>query len=138
MYLIDTNVLSETYKRKPNQRVIDWFQTVDSASLYTSVLNVGEIRKGALKLQPESRKSSINIWLDEVLCHWFSNRILGIDTRVAEQWACLEAFASQKLSTVDTLLAATALAHKLSVVTRNVKDFQFEGLTVVNPWESCA
>lgn len=134
-YLLDTNILSELVTKNPNQTVIDWFNAIPNESFYLSVLSLGEIRKGIEKIKNKKRKNQLAIWLEYDLPGWFENRILVVDHAIADRWARLEYEIGRTLPAIDAILAATALHHDLKMVTRNEKDFQFPGLTVVNPWK---
>lgn len=134
-YLLDTNVISELKRPKPNGRVIDWFATVTKESLYLSVLTLGEIRKGIDKLPDGQRRLTLSGWLVQELPSWFGPRILAIDTDVADCWGRLQAQANRPLPAIDSLLAATALHHNLCLVTRNISDFDYPNLTVLNLWQ---
>lgn len=133
-YLLDTNVISELKRTQPNQHVIDWFATVSSESLYLSVLTLGEIRKGIEKLSAGHKKHALSCWLENDLPLWFGSRLLLIDAGVADCWGILQAQAKRPLPAIDSLLAATAMHHNLCLVTRNVRDFDHSGLTVLNLW----
>jgi len=133
-YLLDTNVLSELVRPKPNPAVIAWFDDIPDESLYISVLTVGEIRKGVESMPASERKEKLRVWLEHTLQGWFEKRMLNIDEGVAEQWGRLMANAGRPIPAVDSLLAATALHHDLRMVTRNEQDFQFPDLEVINPW----
>ena len=133
-YLLDTNVLSELVRAKPDQTVQAWFDQVPDDSLYISVLTIGEIRKGVELIADSSRKEKLRVWLEHTLPDWFEERVLPIDEAVAEQWGRMMAEAGRPVPAIDSLLAATALHHDLRVVTRNTQDFEFPGLEVINPW----
>lgn len=133
-YLIDTNVLSETFRSKPNAGVISWFKTVPPETLYMSVLTLGEIRKGVEQLITSKRKANLILWLEHQLPTWFDQKILSITFEIADRWGYLNAHASPTLPAIDGLIAATALVHNLKIVTRNVKDFDFSGIEVINPF----
>jgi predicted nucleic acid-binding protein len=139
-FLLDTNVLSEFNRRgEPNPLVKQWLEAADPESLYASVLTLGEIRFGVELLPPSKRRMRLEQWLDRDLPGWFEGRILHIDKLIADQWGLLRAQAQVKgrpLSVADGLLAATALHHSLTIVSRNVSDLDVVGLTVVNPWEA--
>jgi hypothetical protein len=115
--------------------VLAWFASVAGERLYFSVLGVGEIRRGIEKLAASEQRSLLLTWLEQELIPWFGNRLLAIDLTVAERWGHLLAEAGRPLPTVDSLLAATALVHDLTVVTRNAADFALPGVKVLNPWE---
>ncbi|MDX8391465.1 MAG: type II toxin-antitoxin system VapC family toxin [Mariprofundaceae bacterium] len=134
-YLLDTNVLSELVRPKPNPAVLNWFEKAPDESLYISVLTIGEIRKGVELVAPSVRREKLRVWLEHTLPDWFQDRVLTIDGPVAERWGRLLAEANRPLPAIDSLLAATALHHDLRMVTRNVGDFTFPELEIVNPWE---
>ena len=134
-YLLDTNILSETIKPRPNSRVLAWLEAIPSEALYVSVLTLGEIRKGVEKLPEPGRREKLRLWLEHDLAAWFGDRVLPVDLAVADRWGRLQADAGRPLGAVDSLLAATALHHELRLVTRNEKDFVFPGLDVINPFE---
>jgi hypothetical protein len=133
-YLLDTNVLSELVRPKPNDTVLAWFADVPDESLYISVLTLGEIRKGVEGVPDAKRKEKLRVWLEHTLPEWFGSRVLSVDADVAEKWGRLQANAQRPVPAIDSLLAATALHHELRMVTRNAKDFNYAGLEVINPW----
>lgn len=133
-YLIDTNVLSETIKDKPNPNVIQWFKSVPSDELYISVLVLGEIKQGIEKLQNSKKKTILVNWLDHSLVTWFGSNILPISREIAERWGYINGTHKKSLAAIDTLIAATALTHNLKLVTRNNKDFPVLGLELINPF----
>lgn len=103
-------------------------------SLFISVLTTGEIRKGVEGVADAKRKEKLRLWLEHELPEWFGKRVLSIDAEVAERWGRLQAQAKRPVPAIDSLLAATALHHELRMVTRNEKDFDYQGLEVINPW----
>ena len=136
-FLLDTNVISELVKSRPNPRVTNWVSSVDEALLSLSVLTFGEIRKGIAALPATARRSTLEAWLDHDLTSRFAGRILPIDQAVADRWGRLSAIvASRKLvlPVIDGLLAATALHHNLTLVTRNTRDIEATTVPVFNPW----
>ena len=139
-FLLDTNVLSEFSRRGELDRwVKQWLEAADTDSLYASVLTIGEIRFGVELLPPSKRRTQLAQWLDRDLPEWFEGRILPVDQSIADRWGLLRAQAQMNgrpLSVIDALLAATALHHNLTVVSRNVSDFSVVGLDVINPWEA--
>jgi toxin FitB len=138
-FLVDTNCISEVVRVKPEPRVLAWIEAADESLLYLSVLTLGEIRKGVAALPQSRRRSRLETWLEVELQARFSGRILPIDVAVADRWGLLAANAKascKPLSTIDGLLAATAIHHNLTVVSRDVSDFTHVPVQVLNPWES--
>lgn len=138
-FLLDTNCVSELVRTKPEQRVLEWMEAVDEGLLYLSVLTLGEIRKGVAALAPGKRRTRLEAWLESDLRARFSGRILPVDAPVADRWGLLAAQAKRNgtpLAIVDGLLAATALHHSLTLVSRNVTDFASVRVPVLNPWAS--
>ncbi len=135
MYLIDTNVISELRKGQTrNSNVDSWYSTVSMEELFLSVLVLGEIRSGAERLRRHHpvQATALERWLDRVR-HAFRGRIFDIDQDVADLWGRLNA--PSRLSVVDSLLAATALRHGLTLVTRNIKHIARTGVNYLNPFE---
>jgi len=136
MYLLDTNVVSEL--RRPdnaNVRVRDWSAKASLSPFYLSVVTVLEIESGVLRLERRdaAQGSILRDWLDGQLLPGFDNRILGVDMAVARRCAALHV--PDPRSYRDALIAATALVHGMTVVTRNVADFAATGVLLLNPWE---
>ena len=118
---------------------MSWFEAADEGLLYLSVLTLGEIRKGLANLAQSKRRTRLETWLEVELQTRFAGRILPIDAGVADRWGLLAAQLQAKgksLAIIDSLLAATALHHNLTVVTRNSADFVGTQVPVINPWES--
>ncbi len=137
-YLLDTNCISELVRIKPEPRVVSWMQATEETLLYVSVLTLGEIRKGLAGLPQGKRRTHLETWLEIELGARFAGRILPIDVSVADRWGLLAASAKREgrtLSAIDGLLAATALHHNLTVVSRNVSDFADTRVQVLNPWK---
>ena len=132
-YLLDTNVVSEI-RRGRDPSVAAWAGEVVDADLHLSVLTLGEVRKGIERLRGRdpAQAEVFATWLEQLRDH-FADRILPIDHRVAEEWGRLNAGRERK--TVDSLIAATARIHGLSVVTRNTADFEGCDVPVLNPWQ---
>lgn len=133
-YLIDTDVLSELRRKTPSAGVVAWISQRPPATLYISVLTLGEIRKGIDGLADEARRMKLLDWLQTDLPAFFTGRILPVDAQVADRWGRMVAAAGRPLPAIDSLLAATALAHDLILVTRNVKDFAGLPVQIINPW----
>ncbi len=134
-FLVDTNVISEATRPRPDEGVVRWLKSAGGLSLFVSVLTLGEIRKGIEKLHSGARKDSLRDWLESEIPAWFEGRILPVDTAVADQWGRLVAAAGRTVPAVDSLIAATALVHGLRLVTRNRADYSFPGLEILDPWE---
>ncbi len=135
-YLLDTNVISEPQKAKPSAAVLAWLTSRPQNSLYISVLTIGEIRKGIEQNVSGKRKKLLTDWLENDLPEWFSGRVVGIDTKLAEQWGVISA-TRKNLPAIDGLIAASCLVHGLTLVTRNTKDFVgISELKIINPWEA--
>jgi toxin FitB len=138
-FLLDTNCISELVRSQPEPRVLRWIEAADESLLYLSVLTLGEIRKGLAGLPQSRRRTRLETWLELELQARFSGRILPIDAAVADRWSWLAAAAKRKgmpLSAIDGLLAATALHHNLTIVSRNVGDFANTQAPILNPWEA--
>ena len=138
-FLLDTNCISELVRAKPEPRVTEWMRAADESLLYLSVLTLGEIRRGAAILPQSNRRTFLESWLEVDLQARFSARILAIDDAVADRWGWLTAEASRggrPLAAIDGLLAATALHHNLTIVSRNVDDFAGTQVPILNPWEA--
>jgi predicted nucleic acid-binding protein len=134
MYLLDTNIISETTKKSPDKNVIAWLSSIDSHTLFLSALTLGEIRKGVEKLFDQHKKQTITQWLEIDLVGLFYGRIINIDASIADKWGYISALAN--IPAIDGLIAASALVHNYKLVTRNIKDFAgITGLEIINPWE---
>ncbi|HXV19912.1 MAG TPA: type II toxin-antitoxin system VapC family toxin [Desulfuromonadales bacterium] len=136
-FLLDTCVISELVKPRPNENVVRWVDSVDERKLFLSVLTVGELEKGITKLQESQRKADLQEWLEHDLAERFAGRILPVDAAVAVAWGRIQGEAERvgaKLPVIDSLLTATAEIHRLTLATRNVADFDRCGATVFNPW----
>ena len=121
-FLLDTNVISELVKPRPEPGVVAWIEATDERLLHLSVLTLGEIRRGVAALPQTRRRATLEAWLETDLSSRFHGRILAIDSTVADRWGLLTAQAQKKgivLPVIDGLLAATALQHNLTFVTRD-------------------
>lgn len=133
-YLVDTNVLSELRRKQPQPHVVTWFSARPRQSLYLSVLTLGEIRKGIERLNDATRQQPLLDWLEVELPNYLLGRLLVVDAHTADRWGRLQGSAGRPLPAVDSLLAATALQHDLTLVTRNTADFEGTGVRLINPW----
>lgn len=136
-YLLDTNALSEIDKPRPNRSFLQWFNQVPALELYVSCISVGELYKG-VQLQPDGIKQRKLMARTEEIVAAFDNHVLSIDQSATRLWGELMAQGQQKGTTapaIDVLIATQCLQYQLTLVTRNVKDFeQFSGLQMLSPW----
>jgi predicted nucleic acid-binding protein len=138
-YLLDTCVLSEYVKKKPNDRVINWVDNQDELTLFVSILSIAELKKGIIRIknsQPSRYKKLWN-WFQK-LEKRFANRILPLTEYIIKTWAviCGQSEAEgKKLPIIDSLIAATAYEHDLIIVTRNITDFTFSSVRIFSPWD---
>jgi predicted nucleic acid-binding protein len=117
---------------------VRWLEDADERKMFISAISLGEIRKGTSELAPGAKRRDLEQWIEIVLRPWFAGRILPVTDIIAERWGELSAELRSKgrpIGMADGLIAATALVHELTVVTRNVKHFSGLGLQVINPWE---
>jgi hypothetical protein len=137
MYLLDTNIVSELRRAKAGKadpRLTAWAASVSVASLFLSVITVLELEYGVLLVERRdaAQGAILRSWLDERVAPAFAGRILAVDNTVARRWARL--LVPDPRSDRNALIAATALVHGLTVVTRNVADFEPTGVGILNPW----
>jgi len=135
-YLVDTNVISELRKgQRCNPGVASWFAEIAAEEIYLSALTVGEIRKGieSIRRRDEERAQALDAWLGELL-ESHADRILPVDEVIAEVWGRFNV--PDPLPVLDSLLAATASVHGLTLVTRNLKDVERTGVECLNPFSA--
>jgi toxin FitB len=138
-FLLDTNIPSELTRPMPDSRVRDWDAAQDNASLHLSVVSIGELRRGFTLLPHSRRRLRLEQWFEQYLIPLFADRILPVTQSVGNRWGVLGGECQLRgtpLNTADGMIAATALEHDLTVVTRNVKDFAGLGVMVFNPWDA--
>lgn len=138
-YLLDTCLISELSKSKPDKKVVDWVLSENETGFYVSVLTFGELHKGIEKLPESKKKDELRVWIEGDLKDRFQNRIISIDMRVSILWGKIQCIAEKKgkpMPAIDSLIAATGIAHDLIVVTRNVSDMEQSGVRLLNPWEN--
>jgi tRNA(fMet)-specific endonuclease VapC len=136
-YLLDTNVISELVAKQPDQRVLQWIDSLDPNSVYLSVITIGELRKGIEKLPDSKRKAVLDEWLNDDLLIRFRGRILVLDVDAMLTWGELMGRlerTGKPPPAIDSLIAALALHHNCNLVTRNEDDFIGTGVAIVNPW----
>ena len=138
MYVLDTNVVSELRKvrhGRADTNVTAWTESVDAADLFVSAITIMELELGVLSIERKdaNQGAMLRSWLDHHVLPEFSNRTLPVDTAVAQR--CARLHVPDKRGERDALIAATALVHGMTVVTRNVADFKPTGVLLINPWE---
>ena len=137
-YLLDTCVLSELVKPSPNQAVINWMAAQQAPSLFISAITLSELQRGVAKLPASRRRSDLSKWLRQTEAG-FEDRVLSFSQTTSPHWAQMVAKAEASghtLSSLDSIIAAVALEHGLTIVTRNVKDFAHAPVVLLNPWLS--
>lgn len=137
-FLLDTNVPSELTRPRPAPHVADWLEQVDDEILFFSVISLAEVVKGVARLPESKRRADLQEWLDNTLRPWFADRILPISEAIAERFGRMAGeleSRGQQVKMADGFIAATALEHDLTVVTRNVKDFEGLGVLIFDPWK---
>lgn len=136
-FLLDTCVISELIKPKPNKKVVQWLEKQEENNLYLSVLTFGEIEKGIEKSPNEARKHKLKLWVEDDLKQRFNGRVLTIDIMVASEWGRLQGSAEligKPMPTLDGLIAVSALVNNCIVVTRNTSDMEQSKVELFNPW----
>lgn len=136
-YLLDTCVISELIKKQPNPKVVQWISDVEEASLFISVLTIGELHKEIEKLPESKKKNKLHKWVTYDLKKRFENKIIDFDLQTATIWGKIQAnseLLGRTLRAIDALIAATGISHDLIVVTRNTKDMEISGVDLLNPW----
>lgn len=140
MILLDTNLVSEPLKPNADPAVLAWINAQAVETLYLSTISLAELRFGIAALPDDKRKENLRRSLDQRVMPVFGDRILPFSIEAADAYAELRACAraaGKAIATVDGYIAAIAIAHKLTVATRDTSPFEAAGLNVINPWESC-
>lgn len=136
-WLLDTNVISETAKRRPNDRVMEWMNARTPDELGVSDITVAELHAGALTLSNTARRNQLLDWIDATVSSWLAERCLPLSVPILTEWLTLARRLAAKGLTrqaPDLLIAATARVHDLTIVTRNIRDFADTGIIVYDPW----
>jgi len=136
-YLLDTNVVSEWVKPRPNGNIIAWLTETDEEEIFISVCTIAELRFGIASMASGKRRDQLDGWLRSDLPARFDGRIVGIDLPIANAWGEIQARTRRKgrpIGPMDGLIAATAEIHGMTVVTRNTRHFEALGLNLLNPW----
>ena len=133
MFLLDTNIVSESRRPKPHGGVMAWLAAQEAATLYVSALTIGELQRGIemTRTQDAAKAAEIEAWLEQVVT---SGQVLLLDAAVCREWARLMHGRSNTLAE-DAFIAATAMVHRLTVATRNVRDFKALGVKTLDPFE---
>lgn len=138
-FLLDTNVVSEWVKPRPDPGVVAWCASIDEDRTFISVVTLAELRHGIERLSMGRRRLRLEEWLQHELLSRFDCRIISIDAAIGDAWGKVVARADkngQPANTMDAFLAATAELHQLTVVTRNIGDFRKLTTSVINPWNN--
>jgi len=140
-YLLDTCVISEALAEQPNPKVLAFVERLDPETIYLSDITIGELFKGINKLSPSFRKDKLQAWLYDELLPRYEGKIISLDVKTWMEWGALMArleATGQVIPIVDSLIAAIAIEHNLTVVTRNVSDFEAAEIKTINPWDTPA
>jgi toxin FitB len=136
-YLLDTNVVSEWVKPRPNAGVLGWLADADEDRVFLSVISLAELRSGISSLPVGRRRERLDTWLSVELPNRFEARVLAIDTAVADKWGKITAagkIAGRPIGPMDAFIAATAAVYDLTIVTRNISDFVSSNIPTLCPW----
>jgi predicted nucleic acid-binding protein len=134
--LLDTCVLSELVKPQPEPAVLAWMSTRTESELFVSAMTLAELHRGVRKLSESKRRTELTTWLQQLELG-FEDRVLPFDQHAAHTWAQMTTQAERQgkpMAAIDSIIAATAIAHGLRLVTRNVRDFAHSGAQLLNPW----
>jgi tRNA(fMet)-specific endonuclease VapC len=137
-YLLDTCVISEALAKQPNPKVLAFVESLDPENIYLSDITIGELFKGISKLSPSFRKDKLQAWLQDELLPRYDGKILSLDVKTWMTWGALMArleSSGQGIPIVDSLIAAIVMEHNMTLVTRNVSDFEAAGIHIINPWQ---
>ncbi|WP_395945247.1 type II toxin-antitoxin system VapC family toxin [Brevundimonas sp.] len=136
MFLLDTNAISEPKRARPDPGLIRWLADQLLSDLHLSVITVGELRRGIVRLEPGRRRDDLDFWLSDLILR-YDQRILPVDLDVTERWASMaesHRAAGRTSEMTDELIAATAHVHGLTIITRNTRHFEHSGCRLLSPW----
>ncbi|MCY4590037.1 MAG: type II toxin-antitoxin system VapC family toxin [Alphaproteobacteria bacterium] len=137
-FLLDTNVISETVRPRPDKTVIDWIESQIPSDLFLAGQTLGELVRGARRVKEQARREQFERWIQQDLARQFDGRILPFDAPTAAVWGRLMGDgdrAGRRPSAADAQIAAAAIQHDLTLVTRNVKDFRNFDIRLLDPWQ---
>ncbi len=138
-FLLDTNVVSEWVRPRPDAGLMSWLAATDEDRLFLSIVTLAELRRGIERMSDGLRRRRLDEWLRDELPLRFNSRLLPIDAAVADEWGKVVArgeASGRQIGAMDAFIASTATVHRLALVTRNVDDFRSSLDTIVNPWTS--
>lgn len=138
-YLVDTNVMSEFTRPRPDLGVQAWFERTPEHELHLSAITIAELRRGVTRMPAGKRRSALGAWLDFEILQRFSDRIVDVDVEIANAWGELMASGEKRgivLHPMDSFIAATAMTRSMRLVTRNTRDFGKLRIELVNPWSA--
>lgn len=137
-FLLDTNVISETVRPRPDKTVLDWIESQIPSDLFLAAQTLGELVRGARRVKEQARREQFERWIQQDLARQFDGRILPFDASTAAVWGCLMGDgdrAGRRPSAADAQIAAAAIQHDLTLVARNVKDFRNFDIRLLDPWQ---
>jgi len=140
-FLLDTNVVSEARKPRPDPGIAQWLRDCDEIHCFISVVTIAELRHGIERMAPGLRRRQLDLWVDRDLLQRFGGRILPVDVAIASTFGRIVARTQAQgraIEPMDAFIAATAEQHGLTLVTRNIRDFASLGITVINPWSDAS
>ena len=138
-FLLDANVISETARPRSDKTLLHWFKAQTPSDLYLAAQTIGELVRGARKLREQARRERCERWIEQDLARQFDGRILPFDASAAAVWGRLMGDGDRTgrhFSTADAQIAAAAIQHDLTLVTRNVKDFRSFDIRLLDPWQN--
>lgn len=138
-FLLDTNIVSEWTKPRPDTGVVAWLAEADEDRIFISVITVAELRHGIERLPAGARRQRLDAWLTEQVPLRFEERLLAVDAETANVWGRVMAqgqAVGRPPGTMDAFIAATVLRYNMTLVTRNVSDFEPLGVRLINPWSN--
>jgi len=136
-YLLDTNIISEFISKKPNQKVLDFIESLNEDDIFLSVITIGEIKFGVEKVESQRKKEDLLDWLENSLLQRFDNKIVNIDIEIMLKWGEMNQYLKtigKPIPIMDSLIASTCKAKNFTLITRNEKDFYSFDIEIINPF----